>query len=202
MVLPVARFTKAGRAKARLVTLIEKRIDELHRNGPDGSTISAMVFAKDDSDGSRLSRQQIIDNSLLLIFAGSETTASTLTVGMLLLGLHPNVNQKLKDEQNELAAKDTGVLSFKQLDKECPYLDVVIKEIMRVKPLSVNNSGRYVAETLVVDGVQIPKGYNVGYSIPLTHENDPVTNLPDGSHMDVIKGFKPEKWLSPSTRPS
>lgn len=73
---------------------------------------------------------------------------------------------------------------------------------MRIKPLSVNGSGCYVVETLVADGMQVPKGYNVGYSIPLTHANDPVTSLPDGSHMDVVKGFKPEQWLNPSTRPS
>jgi len=202
MFLPITRFTKAGRAKARLVTLIEKRIDELNRTGPDGSTLSAMIFAKDDSDGSRLSRQQVIDNSLLLILAGSETTASTLTAGMLLLGLNPNVFQKLKEEQKVLATMDAGVLTWSQLDKECPYLDVVIKEIMRIKPLAGGGAGRTVLETLVVDGMQIPKGYFVGFNIQLTHANDPAISLPDGSHMDVVKGFKPERWLNPSTRPS
>jgi cytochrome P450 len=61
---------------------------------------------------------------------------------------------------------------------------------------------RYVQETLIADGVQIPKGYTVGFNIELTHAYDPVTYLPDGSHMDVVKGFKQERWLSDSTRPA
>ncbi len=202
MLLPGTQFTKAGRAYACLVSLIEKKIHELNRNGPDGSTLSAMVFAKDDLDGSRLSRQQVIDNSLLLIGAGSETAASTLTTGILMLGLHPLVVEKLKEEQKRLAAKDAGVLSLGQVNKECPYLDAVLKEIMRIAAIPGNAAGRKVSETLVVNGVQIPKGYRVGFNIQQTHANDPKTALPDGSHMDVVKGFKPERWLSNSTQPS
>lgn len=62
LLLPGTQFTKPGRAYSRLVSLISKKIDELNRNGPDGSTLSAMVFAKDDINGKRLSPQQIIDN--------------------------------------------------------------------------------------------------------------------------------------------
>jgi cytochrome P450 len=200
--LPGGQYTKAGRAHTYLVSLINKKIDDLNRKGPDGSTLSAMVFAKDEFDGKKLSRQQVIDNSLLLILAGSETTASTLTTGVLLLGLHPDVFQKMKEEQQVLAAKDGGVLSLRQIDKECPYLDAVTKEIMRIKPLPSGGAMRYVKDTLVVDGVQIPKGYRVGFNVQLTHAYDPVTYVPDWSHMDAVKGFKPERWLSESTKPS
>ena len=202
MFLPGVRFTKAGRAHAYLVSQIEKKIDELDSNGPDGSTLSAMLFAKDSEQNKRLSRQQIIDNSLLLILAGSETSASTLTDAMLLLGLHPEVYQKLKEEQRALAARYGDTLTREQLDKECPYLEAVIKETMRIKPLAGGGANRAVLETLVVDGMQIPKGYGVAFNIPLTHALDPTVRQPDGSHMDVVKGFKPERWLSSATRPS
>jgi cytochrome P450 len=200
--LPGKQNTKPGRAQAYLKSLINKKIDDLNSTGPDGSTLSAMLFAKDEFDGRRLSREQIIDNSLVLILAGSETTASTLTTAILLLGLHPDIFQKMKVEQHAVAAKDAGELSLRQLDKECPYLDAVIKEVMRIKPIAGGGAMRSVKETLVVDGFQIPKGYNVGFNVQLTHKYDPVTFLPDGSHMDVVKGFKPERWLNISTRPS
>jgi cytochrome P450 len=138
----------------------------------------------------------------VLILAGSETTASTLTTAILLLGLHPEVFQKMKMEQHALAAKDAGELSLRQLDNECPYLDAVIKEVMRIKPIAGGGAMRSVKETLVVDGFQVPKGCNVGFNIQLTHKYDPVTFLPDGFHMDVVKGFNPERWLNMSTRPS
>jgi cytochrome P450 len=89
-----------------------------------------------------------------------------------------------------------------QINKECPYLESVIKEVMRLAAIPGNGAGRKVFETLVVDGIQIPKGYRVGFNIPQTHASDPMTALPDGSHMDIIKGFKPERWLSDATQPS
>lgn len=201
LLLPGKHNTKPGRAQGYLVSLINKKIDELNSTKPDGSALSAMLFAKDEFDGRRLSREQIIDNALVLILAGSETTASTLTTAILLLGLHPEVFVQMKEEQHILAAKDSGVLSLRQLDKECPYLDAVIKEVMRIKPLP-GGAMRSVKETLVVDGFQVPKGYNVAFNVQLTHKYDPVTFLPDGSHMDVVKGFKPERWLDMATRPS
>jgi cytochrome P450 len=200
--LPSIQVTKQGRSYAYLVSLINKKIDELNLNGPDESTLSAMLFAHDEFNGRKLTRQQVVDNSILLIFAGSETTASTLTTGILLLGLHHDIFQKMKEEQNSLAAKDQGLLSLRQINKECPYLDAVIKEIMRIKPIAGGSQPRSVGETIILESCQIPKGYNVAYNIHLTHEYDPVTSTPDGSHMDIMKGFKPERWLSNKTIPS
>jgi cytochrome P450 len=82
--------TRGYKARQYLVGKIEDSIDSLLRNGPDGSTMSTMVFAADEEDETkRLSRQQIIDNALILIIAGSDTSALTLTNIMLLLGMHP-----------------------------------------------------------------------------------------------------------------
>jgi len=80
------------KAKMYLNKKFEERINELERNGPDGTTMSAMVFATDEEDGStKLTRQQVIDNMFLLLVAGSETSSNTLTNVMLLLGMHPDV---------------------------------------------------------------------------------------------------------------
>lgn len=39
-------------------------------------------------------------------------------------------------------------------------------------------------------------------SIRQTHELDPAVEVPDGSHMDIVQGFKPERWLNESTKPT
>ena len=53
---------------------IEEKIQYLEQSGPDTSTLSGMFFATDEGDStqSKLTRQEIIDNALLLILAGSE----------------------------------------------------------------------------------------------------------------------------------
>jgi cytochrome P450 len=97
--LPGKRFSKSGKAFKYLVSKIKTRLEELEKSGPDGSTLSGMYFAKDEEDPSwRLSKKDIISNSLLLIFAGLETAASTLTVATLALGLHKDVFNKLKNK--------------------------------------------------------------------------------------------------------
>jgi len=202
MFLPGTRFTAAFRARDYLVKTIKARIERLNLNGPDGSTLSAMVYAKDDEGtGKRLTENQLIDNVLLLIFAGSEALANTMTTAMMLLGLHPDVFQKIKEEQRSLISKHGESFTKEQLDNECPYLEAFIKETMRIKPLT-GGAARITKNTMVVDGKQIPKGWPIAFNVQITHANDPVTFKEDGSHMDVKKGFKPERWLDDKTRPT
>ena len=84
--------------------------------------------------------------------------------------------------------------------EDSTYLDAVIKETLRIQPVEAGET-RAVKETVVVDGKQLPKGWNTIFNIKQTHMNDPSTYEEDGSHMDHIKGFKPERWLSESTEP-
>lgn len=204
----IVRQTKGYKARKYLDNLILGKMDSLNRNGPDGSTLSAMVYAEDDdeesfeSPGSRrkLSTNQILDNALLLILAGSETSASTLTTALLLLGIHPNVWEKIVDEQQKLVAEHGETLTKSLLDNECQYLDAVIRECMRIKPLN-GGAPRIAKDTLVVNGVQIPKDYAINFNVRLTHLMDPVTQEEDDSHMDIHKGFRPERWLNDETRP-
>ena len=196
----------AFRAKKWLTDKIEEKIDQLESNGPDASTLSAMVYATDDAtegtDGNRkLTREQIVENSLVLILAGSETSASTLTNALLFLGLSPDKWTKLVEEQRDMMANHGDVMTRDLLDKECPYLEGVIKETMRLKPLS-SGAPRTLKSTVTIDGYQIPKGWGVNWNVLLTHENDPITYKEDGSHMDVKDGFQPERWLDETTRPS
>jgi cytochrome P450 len=200
------KYRKVGRAFNYLITKIDNKLQSLEQNGPDGSTMSGMFFAKDEDDPSkRLNREELISNTLLLILAGSETAASTLTVAMLALGLNKDVFHKLKAEQQAMITKYGGedeVMTREMLEKECPYLDAVMKEVMRIKPLATTGAMRFAEETFVVDGKQIPKGYGVAFNPYLTHMLDPALYEADGSHMDVVKGFKPERWLNDETKPT
>jgi cytochrome P450 len=207
---PGLRFTKGWKARQFLVKIIKEKIALLEKHGPDGSTLSSMVFATDDvEDGNNkgnkyhkrsLSQEEIIDNVLFLMLAGSETSSSTLTNCLLLLGLHPHVWDKIVQEQRELCEANGEKLTKNQLDNDCPYLEAAIKETMRLKPIS-GGQFRRTKQTMIVDGMQIPKGWPVVYNVRLTHELDSSTFLEDGSHMDLMEGFKPERWLDETTRP-
>eukprot|EP00551_Chaetoceros_affinis_P014722 CAMPEP_0203700068 /NCGR_PEP_ID=MMETSP0091-20130426/29760_1 /ASSEMBLY_ACC=CAM_ASM_001089 /TAXON_ID=426623 /ORGANISM="Chaetoceros affinis, Strain CCMP159" /LENGTH=139 /DNA_ID=CAMNT_0050573189 /DNA_START=1 /DNA_END=423 /DNA_ORIENTATION=- len=72
---------------------------------------------------------------------------------------------------------------------------------MRILPVA-GGPVRQVKSTLTVEDMQIPKNWWVMPSIYVTHENDPVTKIDgDNSHMDLVEGFKPQRWLDEKTRP-
>lgn len=199
------------KAKQYVSSKIEQRIDELLEQGPDNkSTLSGMVFATDDESengskegiGKKLSRQELIDNALILIFAGSETSASTLTNAMLFLGLHPSVWSKLVQEQEHIRAREGDDLTLSSLDStNAPFLDAVLKETLRMRTV-VGGIPRVALKDIDVDGdgkTVIPKGWLLDPSMMLTHEEDPATKLPDAMHLDAIQGFRPERWLDDSS---
>jgi len=193
------KLTKVGRARTFIVSKIEEKLDKLERDGPDSSTLSKLYFAT-DNDGNKLTREEVIDNAMILIFAGSETSSSTLTCASLLLGLHPNAWRKVKAEQKELVAELGEDFTRESLDKSV-YLDSVIKETLRLKPI-IFAELRLVEKTLEVDGKQIPKKWFAMFNMMQTHWDDPSTFKEDGSHMDVRKGFQPERWLDEATKPA
>jgi len=200
--LPFLHRTKTFKAKQYLVDHVERKLAKLDRDGPDGSILSHMYFAKDDDGVTRLTRDEVIQNALILIVAGSETSSSTLTTAMLLLGLHKDILSKLRQEQHEFVAKHgAGSYTKDQLDADCPYLDAFIRETLRIRPIQTLEM-RKVGKTIVTDGQQIPKGWNVWTNVRATHDMDPACRKDDTfDHMDLAKGFNPDRWLSPSTKP-
>merc|ERR1719272_1448373 len=98
-----------------------------------------MFFATEDGDSDqhkRLTRDQIIDNVFILIFAGSETSSNTLTNIMYMMGKNRSVWEALVAEQNKIVAIHGSKLTKEIIDEECPYLAAVINEAMRIMPVS------------------------------------------------------------------
>jgi cytochrome P450 len=200
-------------ARAYLVEKIQGKLQSLEQHGPDGSTVSGMLFATDDDDpnddnnnnntpghGRRLTKDEIIDNTLLLIFAGSETSSGTLVNCMLLLGLQPKAWSRVVQEQQDIVFECGTEISRAVLEEGMPYLDGAVRESLRLKPI-VGGSFRGTTSTIIVDGYQIPAGWKVTYDRLNTHFLDPVTFENDASHMDLVKGFKPTRWMDETTRP-
>jgi cytochrome P450 len=200
--IPFLHRTNTHRGKEYLVSAVESKLQELDRNGPDDSTLSKMYFSTDEDGSTRLSHEELIDNSLILILAGSETSSSTLVNCMLLLGLHKDVLRKLQAEQQALIDKyNTAELTKDWLDNDCPYLDAFIRETLRIRPLN-SIELRQNQQTIILDGEQIPKKNYIYANLRATHDQDPsVRENGSDDHMDLVKGFKPERWLKSETTP-
>ncbi|EHH64885.1 hypothetical protein EGM_18215 [Macaca fascicularis] len=138
--------------------------------------------------GERLDMQALKQSSTELLFGGHETTASAATSLITYLGLYPHVLQKVREE---LKMQGPGLLGGlwgagrgekpgpsncnqdNKLDMEIleqlKYIGCVIKETLRLNP-PVPGGFRVALKTFELNGYQIPKGWNVIYSICDTHD--------------------------------
>lgn len=75
---------------------------------------------------------------LTFIVAGHETTGYSLSWIFIEIARNPGVYKKLKEEIDQKISADTKHLSFNDVCN-LPYLDMVIKEGMRLWPVTGNS---------------------------------------------------------------
>jgi cytochrome P450 len=70
------------------------------------------------------------------------------------------IEQRIKEElQQNGIKKETLLDNFDLLDK-CEYINCIIKEILRLAPLTIG-SIRTLTQNIIIDGVKIRKGESV-----------------------------------------
>ncbi|XP_059892543.1 cytochrome P450 26A1 [Gadus macrocephalus] len=134
------------------------------------------------------SMQAIKESATELLFGGHETTASTATSLVMFLGLHTEVVERLRQELvglQEERGVDLQNLTMEALD-QLQYTGCVIKETLRINP-PVPGGFRVALKTFELNGYQIPKGWNVIYSICDTHDVAEIPNKED---------FQPERFMA------
>jgi cytochrome P450 len=89
------------RARAWLDAVIFAEIDRRLASGERGSDLLSLLMDATDEDGSRLSKQELRDQVMTLLFAGHDTTTSTVTFLFYELARNPG------DHDLELAIDET-----------------------------------------------------------------------------------------------
>lgn len=105
--------------------------------------------------------QEIRDQVHLIIFAGQDTSSYTIAMTILMLAMHPKIEQRVMDELNSVFG-DTPVhfdLTMDHVNK-LVYLEQVIKETLRVYPVAPLLLRHCTEDTVLPDFV-IPKDTEV-----------------------------------------
>ncbi|KAK9505681.1 hypothetical protein O3M35_009675 [Rhynocoris fuscipes] len=104
------------------------------------------------------------------MFEGHDTTATAITFCLLVLAGEKAVQEKVVEELNRIFGESDRPVTTEDLH-EMKYLEMVIKETLRLFP-SVPYISRYSTEDLVLeDGTIIPEGTNLGIFIYVTHRH-------------------------------
>ncbi len=142
--IPGTPFAKALEAKKRLLGRLKEVVAQTSatRGGLD------LLSGGLDEAGIPLTDDDLVEQLLLLLFAGYETTASSLSCLMRALLLNPEVEQWLLPELLDQ--------SWPNLDaRSCPRLDTTVLEVMRLTP-PVGGFFRRTKDTVQLGGVAIP----------------------------------------------
>jgi cytochrome P450 len=162
---PAARFRKA---LAAVDQLIYAEIAE-RRDAEPGEDVLSLLLSARHEDGSPMSDVELRDELMTLLTAGHETTATGLSWAFERLLRTPRVMERLLDS----------------LDDD-EYLDAVVKETLRVRPVIVDVARKLTRDT-EVGGYTLPAGTLVLPAIAAVQARPDLYPEPDE--------FRPERFI-------
>ena len=174
--IPGTPFAKALEAKKRLLGRLKQVVAQTsaERGGLD------LLSGGLDEAGIPLTDDDLVEQLLLLLFAGYETTASSLSCLMRALLLNPDVEQWLLPELLDQPWPNLTTRS-------CPRLDATVLEVMRLTP-PVGGFFRRTKQTVELGGVAVPPDRVIQVAL--------AADLGDGSS-DLAK-IRPQRHLDGS----
>lgn len=99
--------------------MICRKEEGMRINGDSGNyndLLGLLLQCKEDSDQNGLTTEDIIEECKLFYFAGQETTATLLTWTLIVLSMHPDWQEKARDEVLHICA-DRTVLDFEAINQ-------------------------------------------------------------------------------------
>jgi cytochrome P450 len=143
---------------------------------PGRSDILSLLVAARGAGGEEFSDREIRDQVMTLMFAGHDTSTSTLTFMLHELARHPEVMRRLHQEQDQVLGGESPTAL--QLEKEMPYLDAVLDEVLRLYPPAWIGPRRAIRD-YEFGGCTVPRGAYVNYCSWASHRLPEVFPQPD-----------------------
>lgn len=146
--------------------------------------LEALVVARDEP-GSGFTDEAVIGNAITMVFAGEDTTSNTIGWLLDFLVRHPDCNAAVAREADAVLGQHKVLQDYRLLDS-LPYLDVALREGMRLKPVAPFMILEPVAD-IVIDDTLVPAGTPVFTLLRHSFERD--------NSLDQPELFRPERWL-------
>jgi cytochrome P450 len=181
---PKSPWARMQRAARQLDKLIYEEIAERRASGARGADILSLLLDASDEDGNTLSELQIRDEVMTLLFAGHDTTTSTISFMFYELARHPHVVERLTAERDATLA-GARPSAAQLMTGELAELEMVLDETLRKYPPAWVGPRRAI-EPFEIAGHSIPGHAFVNYSSWASH------HLPDV--FDEPQQFRPERF--------
>ena len=150
---------------------------------PEARDVLSLLLEATDEDGSRLADEEIRDQVMTLMFAGHDTSTSTLSFLVYELARNPAALTRVQEEQDRVLGGRAP--SAEELVRELPYLDMVLDETLRLYPPAWIGPRRAVRD-FEFAGATVPAGAHVNYCSWASHRIPEVFPEPEA--------FVPERF--------
>lgn len=149
----------------------EKSADEIAAStgGRDSVLVNIIKLARIEGDKS-IKLKNLQNLALEIIFAGTQSLQSSSSLLILHLSQNPQVLARLKEEIKENGLWDVPLeeIPHRKING-LSYASSVVNECLRVTP-PIPGAIRVAKKTFELNGFQVPKGWQVMFSIRETHE--------------------------------
>ncbi|MCP9817483.1 cytochrome P450 [Synechococcus sp. GreenBA-s] len=193
--LPGSPFARALAARARLLA----RLQQVLEQAPQGRGGLDLLAGGLDEAGLPLGDADLVEQLLLLLFAGYETTASSLSCLMRALLLDPALEDWLRVELDALPWPPPGTEAPTAYDPaQAPRLDALVQEVLRFTP-PVGGFFRRTVRPVELAGVVVPAGRVVQVALAASHRHADGPEAGDGEvsrkeRLD-LETFRPQRHL-------
>jgi cytochrome P450 len=178
---PWANMQKAAR---KLDRVIYSEISRRRRSGERGKDVLSLLLDARDEGGETLSDGQIRDEVMTLLFAGHDTTTSTVSFMFYELARHPEIVGRLLAEQDR-GLPDGRPTHAQLLSGELVELEMVLEETLRKYPPAWVGPRRSI-EPFEFEGHTVPGRAFINYCSWASH------HLPDV--FPEPEQFRPERF--------
>lgn len=180
---PTPGNKRAARYQAAMYDLVSDLIAS-RRASPthEEDLLTLLLRAQDPENGEGLTDVEVHEQALVFLLAGHETTATSLTFTLHLLGHHLEVQKRLHDEVDEVLGG--RVPAFEDV-RALEYTTMVVKEAMRLYPAAYSIA-RVPVRDDSFEGYRIPAGAAVLASPWVTQRHPKLWDAPER--------FNPERF--------
>ncbi|KAA8649479.1 hypothetical protein EYZ11_010867 [Aspergillus tanneri] len=156
---------------------------------PKQDLLQKLVEAVDDRPASPFQTSDLQDEVVVLLTAGSETTANAEIFLLMFLAKHQDKLAKLHEEIDHFYPNSTEETTA-DMAPQMPYLQACVNETMRLRAAMASGSPRETTEDTTILGYHVPKGTTVFPTTTTLHL--------DPKLWQQAEMFIPERWLEPA----
>lgn len=138
----------------------------------------------------QLTDREIREEIFSIIMAGQDTTTITVSAVLLMLGIHKEIQQKVFEELCTVFTNFDDPVDFEDLNN-LPYLEMVIKETMRLFPVAAFTF-RTVIEDFKVGNYTIPAGAHLVIPVYAMHRDK--TQWGEDAELFIPERFEDERF--------